>query len=359
MKKLLFLGFFFFSPLAFSAEIPDESRFEFFREVKIQGITTPKVVRVEIPEEIRGETILVNEQNIPLAHEILRERENLPTPSFVVQSVSSSFEGDKNMLADGIFDNAFAFALENDPDKNVIFEFQEKSEISDIEIVLDSGVIPPQKISVFADFGDGNFQKMMDRQNFSSFLKIPKIAPQRLKISFGLENTIKKPNAVIFFAEEGKIYRLFTNPHFGAKLPQTEYQPLSADEKTPNFTFGEAQKNPSFNPDFDKDGIPDNTDLCPRDADSTNADIDQNGRGDFCEDPDLDDIPSARDNCPFVANADQSDQDSDQIGDKCDTKESRFSENHPEILWAMMAGMILLLGMIMWRVANKKENSDS
>jgi len=370
MRKILILASFLVFPAAFSAETGDTSRFESFWEIETKGIVTPKVVRVEIPEEVWGETILVDEMENPLPHEIIREREILPTPNIAVESVSSVFEGEKNALSDGIRETAFSFQSENDSEKSIVFRFQEKTEISQISIFLDSGVIPPQKISVSADFGDGNFQKMIDSNNFSSHLKIPKITPERLKISFetphflrineisfGIQSAIEKPNAVIFFAEEGKKYRLFGNAHFGAKIPKTQWQPLQTDEKTPSFLFSESQKNPSFNADFDGDGIADEVDLCPRDADKGNTYQDKNGRGDFCEDPDLDGRISAHDNCPFVYNSNQSDKDGDGIGDECDAEESRISEKHPELLWSMMAGIIAVLGFVMWRVAGKKGDS--
>ncbi len=58
--------------------------------------------------------------------------------------------------------------------------------------------------------------------------------------------------------------------------------------------------------DTDGDGVGDACDVCPADADADQADSDADGAGDAC------------DNCPTVVNADQTDTDGDGIGDACD-----------------------------------------
>jgi len=57
--------------------------------------------------------------------------------------------------------------------------------------------------------------------------------------------------------------------------------------------------------DQDMDGIPDDQDNCPANANANQADADGDGVGDAC------------DNCPSNANADQADSDNDGVGDVC------------------------------------------
>ncbi len=57
--------------------------------------------------------------------------------------------------------------------------------------------------------------------------------------------------------------------------------------------------------DQDMDGIPDDQDNCPANANANQADTDGDGVGDAC------------DNCPTNANADQADSDNDGVGDVC------------------------------------------
>ncbi len=70
--------------------------------------------------------------------------------------------------------------------------------------------------------------------------------------------------------------------------------------------------------DDDNDDIPDTDDPCPF-IPNDNADNDGDGLPDDCDDDDDNDgIPDDSDNCPFDANSDQADADDDSVGDVCD-----------------------------------------
>lgn len=71
--------------------------------------------------------------------------------------------------------------------------------------------------------------------------------------------------------------------------------------------------------DNDGDGINDDIDNCPEDANADQADNDIDGIGDVCDyDDDNDSILDIDDNCPFIANTNQDDYDGDDLGDVCD-----------------------------------------
>lgn len=77
--------------------------------------------------------------------------------------------------------------------------------------------------------------------------------------------------------------------------------------------------------DIDGDGIPDRTDNCPNLPNPDQADSDNNGEGDICDqfdqatiDFDFDGVPDFIDNCPSIFNSDQLDRDEDGIGDACE-----------------------------------------
>lgn len=60
----------------------------------------------------------------------------------------------------------------------------------------------------------------------------------------------------------------------------------------------------------DSDGIQDNLDNCPNDANADQLDTDGDGLGDVCDpDDDNDGIEDFRDNCPLVPNPEQEDSD--------------------------------------------------
>ncbi len=82
-------------------------------------------------------------------------------------------------------------------------------------------------------------------------------------------------------------------------------------------------------PDGDGDGVADNIDNCPNDANAGQANGDGDGLGDACDncpednnanqaDGDDDGVGNACDNCPTDDNTDQADGDGDGAGDACD-----------------------------------------
>ena len=79
--------------------------------------------------------------------------------------------------------------------------------------------------------------------------------------------------------------------------------------------------------DLDGDGILDNIDNCPLTPNANQADNDQDGKGDVCDnDDDNDGVLDINDNCPITSNSDQADRDHDGLGDACDLFEINISE---------------------------------
>ena len=74
--------------------------------------------------------------------------------------------------------------------------------------------------------------------------------------------------------------------------------------------------------DIDGDGVADELDNCPADANPDQANTDGDAQGDACDaDDDNDNVVDTADNCQFTANPGQQDFDGDGVGSACDAEE--------------------------------------
>jgi MYXO-CTERM domain-containing protein len=109
-----------------------------------------------------------------------------------------------------------------------------------------------------------------------------------------------------------------------------------------------------FGPDGDGDFVPDMCDVCPDIADDQTDSV-GDGVGDACRDTDSDGVRDAADNCPADANADQVDADRDGKGDACDDDPPVIVEDSSGgcatgSAWTGLAWLALLMVVLMhWR----------
>ncbi len=92
---------------------------------------------------------------------------------------------------------------------------------------------------------------------------------------------------------------------------------LDAADPNTNIIINIKQPSAEIDTDDDDDGVPDDADNCPLNANADQADAGGDGVGDAC-DADNDGIADADDNCPAVSNADQANANGDAQGDACD-----------------------------------------
>ncbi len=87
--------------------------------------------------------------------------------------------------------------------------------------------------------------------------------------------------------------------------------------------------------------------------------MNNNGRGDACDDFDKDGRINSVDNCPNKPNRDQKDTDVDGIGDVCDQEESRITEKYVWLPWAGMGfAALIIMGLFMVTIKGMKKKEE-
>jgi len=340
-------------------QLPTTDRFENQIDFTVTGITTPKVVRYETVESL-GSFVALQASDSGNFVPVKMQTNSIETPwNLPIESSSNLLEGSLRNLQDQNLNTFVSFDTSGDFLKTLQFNNPTNHKISELHLNLDLNSNKPKQVTIQAQVrGSDNWQTIVNQQPYNSVIRFPEIQPVQLRLTFlahsflritELEWTTRdraaqRVNTISFYAQENNRYRLFTQPSFGQSRFSTQINtPVNTDATTPDFNLPSSVRNPNYDRDFDNDGIFDTQDLCPREADTTNADADKNGRGDACEDPDQDGFNSAKDNCPFVPNRSQTDSDQDGLGDACDPTEDRVTEQSGWWINLSFGIMILVL----------------
>lgn len=187
-----------------------------------------------------------------------------------------------------------------------------------------------------------------------------------VELSFNINNITVNKKGVKFIAIPGNTYSVYLNQEVQREVFSGNNAPYiyaySPSVKT--VEAGQIFTNEQFTPaDSDKDGIPNYSDNCSNLANSDQKDVDQNGKGDDCEDFDKDSILNSIDNCSDKINLNQRDTDGDKIGDACDPDESRLTEKFPQVVWGALIFsslvFILLIYLVVRQGKTPNNNLDS
>jgi len=143
---------------------------------------------------------------------------------------------------------------------------------------------------------------------------------------------------------------VYLDPELYVSIATTEAGNLTTDQDVLVLDeIPQLQQNPAFTfADSDADTVADQVDNCVSIANPEQIDINQNGRGDMCDDFDKDGVINVLDNCQNTPNRNQADEDGDKIGDVCDQEESRVTEKYTWIPWVAMASAILVFVGLFW-----------
>jgi hypothetical protein len=246
---------------------------------------------------------------------------------------------------------------------------------SSLTVLLDSHVALPTSIEIRAQVSSSNKIVVAKTKMTSATVKFPKTTSDRWTITFThgqplritelrLEQegaSITSTQGLRFLAKPNHSYRVYFNPDRAVAVTTGESGNLKNDEGVIRLVVIPGQNNSQYvRADIDSDGIPDALDNCVSVANVDQADVNNNGRGDACDDFDKDGRINNKDNCPNDPNRDQRDEDGDGIGDVCDDEESRFTERYKWVPWAGLGLALLILVFLFAKTAYsmKKENTS-
>ncbi len=245
---------------------------------------------------------------------------------------------------------------------SLLFHYVSQIETSQLQFTLDKNVSLPEYVEVFV-YKNGQRITVLSKQKIgSNILQFPQYTTSELEVVFYYSQPLRISE--IGFTEVQPSYssrylRFLARPGYSYEIYKdadvmVPYQYLSEAgnlyEETINIkTLGNIifNANPRYIPsDQDRDGISDAQDNCVTTANTDQSDINNNRRGDACEDFDLDGVINAVDNCPDKPNSLQQDKDSDGRGDHCDDEESRLVERWKFLPWIGIGvgfGVVILL----------------
>lgn len=229
-----------------------------------------------------------------------------------------------------------------------------------LTVLLDNNVALPITVEIRALVDGQNRIVVASRRMDGQSIRFPQTTSSRWQITFTYGQPLRiselrlnqdnagKSNirAIRFLAQSGHSYRIYFDPDRSVRAPVGESGNLVSAQDVLVVQAVPSQNNPNYIiADTDSDGVPDISDNCVSVSNTDQQDVNNNGRGDACDDFDQDGVINLEDNCSDNPNRDQRDTDSDGIGDVCDKEESRITERYPWITWVGIgfAAVVLII----------------
>ena len=255
---------------------------------------------------------------------------------------------------------------------SLIFNYNKEINSDNLYLSLDNYVTLPVKLSIKAVVNGVEKTVLAPTEISSSNISFPKISSktwivdtsyiQPLRIceaAFGQINLINNSlYNVRFLAEKDHNYQIYFDADRSVNVSYPEAPDLANDFGVLKLVAVSGVTNPLFKlSDIDGDGIPDIKDNCVSASNTDQVDVDQNGRGDVCDDYDRDGIINIKDNCSDTPNYSQIDTDVDGMGDACDTNEGRLTEKYTWLPWVGMglAAIVVIILFIFTALSMRKK----
>lgn len=378
LTSALLVIFLLFPSQSFSQEGQSNplSAFKSYFKVQVGPITIPTVVEVPLQSISSDDEFLLQEKpsGAFVKHKIVQNSYIVP---FQVFSSNGSV---LPQLSDGRADTAFDLPIDvNLAETASTLKIASKYPLttSNLEFILDKNSSRPNSLSIIIERPTGELEQVLNRKNISDQAKSISFPTQTANVWEVIfyhsqplrlgevffdqkENAVTEP-ALRFLAQPNQQYDVYTDIVREVKTNMREAGNLAG---VPVVVQPSAlTNNPLYvSPDTDDDAILNEIDNCPDHYNIDQADHDQDGIGDACEDFDQDGVINIIDNCPDTPNRAQLDEDSDNLGDACDENESRITEKYWWIPWMTLGGafvvVTILFSLVVFRPTARVEENE-
>ena len=364
-------------PVIGYAQTPDDltKRFQQYITIPAQDIEVPTVIEVALPElstmrtqlfvldtttnQIVGsryektfvvEPVPISVQVNGLERPNLVDQDPATSETFPVPAADSSMV---ELFVEGE-DDFTASSLVLDLAENVALpvRIQVKAEVAGEEMIVLASSVPKRSLILFPETTASDWIITLE---YVQPLRINELSFVQRDVQSQVENTVR------FLAQPNRAYNIYLDPEIHVALPTVETGNLADDSEVISVERSSALiSNETFEfADSDGDTVPDQIDNCVSIANPEQTDINDNERGDVCDDFDRDGIMNIDDNCQDQPNRNQADEDGDGIGDVCDEEESRVTEKYEWIPWVAMGGAITFFLLLFWIMTRRMSEQTS
>jgi hypothetical protein len=366
-----------FSTIAFAAD-DASTAYRKLRDVSVPKISTPTVVEVPFSETNleRYDFLVYNKTTKNFEPSLLlMDTTKANFRVSIVDSNSGAAVSGAGMVIDGDENSYVELPVSGDrvSSAKIVIDSDTVMTTNSLSLLLDNYVALPKTISIQAGSGDNLKTVLATKEVGSQSVYFPQTAANRFVINLTYSQPLRITELRLSnLANQAQLYRL----RFLAQ-PNNEYSVYFDPDRRVSVTTGErgnlydnndvlklAASMPKTNPsyiiaDTDGDKIPDVRDNCVSIANTDQVDINNNGRGDVCDDFDKDGVINSKDNCPDLPNQNQIDDDGDKIGDVCDGEESRVTEKYKWLPWLGIVGaFIVVVGLFSYTVVSMRKKED-
>ncbi|MEK9130299.1 MAG: thrombospondin type 3 repeat-containing protein [Patescibacteria group bacterium] len=349
------------------------SAYHFYKDINNISISVPTVVEFPfINEFMERFEFVVLDKTTNTFESYFFKRETLINKIPISINVNPNTHT-ADLMNDNNIQTYADFPLFNNEQGNIQITLSSPDPItsSTLAVLLDDNVALPSSVEIRAFVNDQDRIVFANQKMGTQTIRFPQTTSNKWTITFTFvqplrisELQLDQNNAMMldtyavrFLAQPAHSYRIYFDPDRTAIAPVGEAGNYVFAKDIFTIPTVPSQLNEDYViADVDKDGVPDIYDNCVFIINSNQLDINNNKRGDICDDFDQDGLINFKDNCPDNPNQKQKDVDNDGLGDVCDKEESRITERHEWIPWVgiVFAAFVLIILFVLTAKSKNK-----